>query len=146
MRTVADTGPLLSALNRRDEAHRLAASIVTELGRDLLVPVPVLTEVDHMVRDRVGSAAARTFLAAVLAGEHTVVHPSNRVLRRAAAIDSRYASLDLGLVDSTVMALAEPDDLPILTFDFADFRAAAPERGWWNLVVDEARYRAAVGR
>jgi hypothetical protein len=38
------------------------------------------------------------------------------------------------------MAFAERHDLPILTFDFRDFRATAPERGDWRLVVDESRY------
>jgi len=33
------------------------------------------------------------------------------------------------------MALAERDDLPILTFDFRDFRATQPRRGYWRLVV-----------
>jgi hypothetical protein len=38
------------------------------------------------------------------------------------------------------MALAERHDLPILTFDFEHFRATRPRRGYWRLVVDEARY------
>jgi hypothetical protein len=41
------------------------------------------------------------------------------------------------------MAYAERHELPILTFDFHDFRAATPERGHWRLVVDEQRYRDA---
>ena len=47
-----------------------------------------------------------------------------RLFARAAVIDRRYAALDLGLVDAAVMAIAESEDVPILTFDFRDFRAA----------------------
>jgi len=43
------------------------------------------------------------------------------------------------------MALAERKDLPVLTFDFEDFRATTPKRGHWDLVVDEARYRDSTG-
>lgn len=144
MKVVCDTAPLLAAINRRDQAHLLAASLVTELGRDLLIPEPVLVEVDHLVRARVGARAARVFLAEVAAGVHTVVAGTPRLFRRAVDIDAKFADLDLGLVDAVVMAVAERDDLPILTFDFADFRAAPPEGGWWQLVVDEDRYRASV--
>ncbi len=63
---------------------------------------------------------------------------------RAAEIDERYRDLDLGFVDAAIMAYAERHDLPILTFDFEDFRAAPPEDGYWRLVVDEERYREAV--
>ena len=67
MRVVCDTGPLLSATDRRDPAHGLAASLVTALGRDLLVPDPVIGEVDHLMRARLGSDVARLFLQSLAA-------------------------------------------------------------------------------
>jgi hypothetical protein len=42
------------------------------------------------------------------------------------------------------MAYAERHELPILTFDFEDFRAAPPESGYWRLVIDESRYANAT--
>lgn len=141
MRVVADTGPLVAAANRRDRAHRLAAALVTRLGRDLVVPVPVMVETDQLLRARVGGGSARLFLEGLAAGEHDVAFLSAGLLRRAVEIDSRYADLDLGLTDASVMAYAERHDVPILTFDFEDFRATAPARGHWRLVVDESRYR-----
>jgi len=145
VKVVADTGPLVAAANRRDRAHGLAAALVTRLGRDLLVPVPVMVETDQLLRARVGAESARMFLAGLAAGEHPVVFLSAGPLRRAVEIDARYADLDLGLTDASVMAYAELHDLPILTFDFEDFRATTPARGYWRLVVDEARYRDATG-
>lgn len=145
MKVVADTGPLLAAANRRDRALALAAALVTGLGRDLVVPAPVVVEVDHLLRSRVGPPAVRAFLAAIVAGEHTVVFSSPGLLRAAVAIDRRFADLDLGLADASVMALAERDSPPILTFDFEDFRATTPSTGFWHLVVDETRYRDAAG-
>jgi predicted nucleic acid-binding protein len=143
---VADTGPLVAAANRRDKAHELSAALVTELGRDLVVPEPVLVETDQLLRARVGARAARLFLAAIVDGEHAVAFLSAGALRRAAEIDARFGGLDLGLVDAAVMAYAERHDLPILTFDFEHFRAAGPPGGYWRLVVDESRYAESTGR
>ena len=117
---------------------------MTELGRDLLVPEPVLVEVDQLLRSRVGSRAARLFLEAIVAGEHSVVNISPGLLRRAVELDAAFADLDLGYVDAAVMAIAERDVLPVLTFDFGHFRATRPDHGYWQLVIDEHRYHAHV--
>jgi predicted nucleic acid-binding protein len=131
---------LVAAANRRDEGHALAASLVTDLGRDLLIPDPVIVEVDQLLRSRMGGHSARLFLGALAAGEHTVVQLSPAVLRRAVAIDAAFADLELGYADSAVMAIAEREALPILTFDFTHFPATRPAHGYWNLVIDEHRY------
>lgn len=144
MRVVVDTGPLVAAANRRDQAHDLAAALVTELGRDLLIPSPVLVETDHLLRTRVGVRSARSFLRAVAAGEHAVGYLTPELLRRAAQIDEHFEALDLGLTDAAVMATAEREQTPVLTFDFEDFRAAPSEQGPWRLVVDESRYHDSV--
>jgi predicted nucleic acid-binding protein len=102
----------------------------------------VIVEVDQLVRLRLGSHAARLFLQSVAAGEHTVVNLSPGLLRRAVQIDAAFADLDLGYTDAAVMAVAECDRLPVLTFDFAHFRATHSESGFWQLVIDEHRYRA----
>jgi predicted nucleic acid-binding protein len=136
---------LLAATNRRDQAHRIAAELVTRLGRDLLVPVPVVVETDQLLRGRVGAHAARLFLAALAAGEHEIAYLSTGLLRRAVEIDAGFGGLNLGFADAAVMAVAERHDLPILTFDFEHFRATRPRRGYWRLVVDEARYADSAG-
>jgi predicted nucleic acid-binding protein len=140
MQTVADTGPIVSAADPRDEAHELAAALVSALGRDLVVPDTVMVEVDYLLRARVGLRPARAFLSTLVAGEHSSAFLTPGLLRRAVEIDARYESLDLGLVDASVMAYADRHDLPVLTFDFDHFRAAPPPGGHWRLVVDEARY------
>ena len=132
---------MLAATHRNDPAHELAAVLVTALGRDLIVLSTVTVEVDHLLRTRLGARAARSFLSSVSEGDYTAAFLSPRLLVRATEIDAHYAGLDLGFVDASVMAYAERHDLPILTFDFEDFRAAPPPRGYWRLVVDERRYR-----
>lgn len=142
---MADTGPLVAAANRPDRAHRLSAALVTKLGRELLVPDPVLVEVDQLLRARLGPRVARLFLRSLVAGDHSVAFMTSGLLERAVEFDSQYADLDLGIADGAVMAYAERHDLPILTFDFEHFRATKPAAGFWQLVVDESRYAEAVG-
>lgn len=144
MRVVADTGPLVAAANRRDQAHDLAAALVIELGRDLVIPAPVLVETDHLLRARAGVRSARSLLRAVATGEHAVTYLTPELLRRAVEIDGRFDALDLGLTDAAVMAIAEREQTPVLTFDFEDFRAAPSEQGPWRLVVDESRYQDSI--
>ncbi len=131
-------------MNARERSHRAATYFVSSFGRSLVVPLPIVAEVDYMLRTRVGARAAHTFLAAIATGEHEVAFLSPGLLRRAVEIDRRYADLDLGLADASVMGVAERHELPILTFDFADFRAAAPSDGAWSLVVDEAQLESAI--
>jgi predicted nucleic acid-binding protein len=115
LRVISDTGRLVAAANRRDQAHGLAAALVTELRRDLLLPEPVIVEADQLLRSRVGSQSARLFLASIAAGEHSVVNVSPRLLQRAVELDTAFADLDLGYTDAAVMALAEREHLPVLT-------------------------------
>jgi predicted nucleic acid-binding protein len=101
--------------------------------------------VDHLLRSRNDRRSARLFLASLAEGELPVAFLTPGLLRRAAELDAQYADLDLGLVDASVMAIAERHDLPILTFDFAHFRATKPARGHWRLVVSEEQLRRSIG-
>lgn len=144
MRVVADTGPLVSAANPRDRANRLARTLLDHGRENVLVPLPVLAEADYMVRTRSGAGAARRLLRDVAGGLHTAVFMTAGLLRRAAEIDAQYADLGLGVVDACVMAYAERHQLPILTFDFAHFRAAPPAKGHWRMIVDEHGFAEAT--
>lgn len=144
---VADTGPLVAAADRSDEAHRLASALVMGAGSRLLVPDAVAAEADLLIRRRAGHAAAREFLKALAGGVPRRVSLAETLFARSVEIDRRYADLGLGLADASVMALAEAEGAAILTFDFEHFRAAPrPDGGPWRLVVDEAHYLRDTGR
>jgi predicted nucleic acid-binding protein len=137
LNVVCDTGPLIAAADRRSRPHPLAAALINELGRGLILLDVVLAEADYLLRSRVSVASARHLLDAVVAGAHSPAFLSPGLLRRATELDKRHADLGLGLVDASIMAYAERHDLPILTFDFRDFRATTSERGPWRLVLNE---------
>jgi uncharacterized protein len=143
---LVDSGPLIASMDRRDFAHGAAVHLMSQLRRDAVVPTPVLVEVDHILGSRAGSAAARKFQRAIAGGVHEVAYLSAGLLRRAVELDHRYADLGLGFVDTCVMAIAERHELPILTFDFADFRATESAQGPWRLAIDEHVYRSVTER
>jgi len=143
-KVLIDTGPLVSAVDADDPAHAMASTVLNRLRRGAIVPSPVLVEVDHLVRRRVGGEAARRFLGTMARGAHEIAYMSSGLTRRAAEMDSRYADLSLGFVDASVMAIAERHDLPVFTFDFRDFRATESAVGPWRLAVDERLYAREV--
>jgi predicted nucleic acid-binding protein len=110
----------------------------------LVVLDSVAIELDQMLRSRISSRAARAFARALVRGEHKAAFLTPGLLERATEIDQRYADLDLGLVDASVMAYAERHHLPVLTFDFKHFRTTAPATGHWRLVMDESQYARAT--
>ena len=134
---MCDTGPLFAAAYRTDQQHRVAAGLIERLGRGLILLDTVLAETDNLMRRRGAAHSARGLLAATVSGAHRTAFLSPGLLRRAAELDAHYADLNLGLVDASIMAYAERHDLPILTFDFRDFRATKSARGPWRLVLSE---------
>jgi hypothetical protein len=145
LKVLVDTGPLLAALDRRDPAYEMAGAAMKRLRRNAIVPSPVVVEVDHLARKRVGSDSARTFLKHIAHGSHEVAYMTAGLMQRATELDRRYADLNLGVVDGCVMAIAERHHLPIFTFDFRDFRATESAHGPWRLAVDERLYAREVG-
>lgn len=142
MTVVADTGPLVAFVRRDERSHGLAARLIAEFGSELLIPDAVVVEAALLLRGRVSPRAARAFLEDVATGVLQRVSLEPSLFRRAVEYERTHADLDLGIVDACVMALAEAKRASILTFDFADFRATRPLRGgYWQLVIDEDRFR-----
>ncbi len=146
MKVLVDTGPLVSAIDTKDPACDMAVTVLESLRRNAIVPSPVVVEVDHLARKRVGDDAARRFLKTVAGGGHEIAYVTAGLMRRAVEIDRSYSDLNLGVVDGCVMALAERHELPIFTFDFRDFRATESATGPWRLAIDEHVFQREVGR
>lgn len=91
-------------------------------ARARYVPGLVLAEVDYFMRDE--RAAMRAFIDDIADGAFTYAPPTLDQLSRAAAIDRRFEDLRLGLVDATVIALAETIGVRrLLTRDLRHFSA-----------------------
>jgi uncharacterized protein len=130
MAIIADSGGIYGLYDRRDSFHAgLRAAIERERDR-LVIPAPILGEIDYLLRIRLGTSALLQFLADIEAGSFEVENLTQTDLRRCAALLKKYADLDLGLCDAAVVAVAERLGASgILTVDERDFRAIRPARG-----------------
>ncbi|MBI4419985.1 MAG: PIN domain-containing protein [Gemmatimonadetes bacterium] len=93
-----------------------------ERARARYVPDLVLSELDYFLRDERPAMAA--FMEDLASGAFTYAPPMLHHLARAMEIDRQYADLRLGLVDASIVALAEQTGIRRLaTRDLRDFAA-----------------------
>ena len=101
---ICDTGALLDYLVESAPDHWLFRNAIDQ-ARTRYVPGLVLAEVDYFLRDE--RRAMHVFMQDVARGAFTYAPPTVGQLSRAMEIDRRFEDLSLGLVDSSVVALAE---------------------------------------
>jgi predicted nucleic acid-binding protein len=124
---ILDTGPLLAALDAADPDHARCAPLLGDSREDLVVPLLVLAELDHWCHERLGAHVWLAFLEDLLEGAYRVEQPSPADLRRCHELQSTYDTLALGVVDASVIALAERlGETRIATLDNRHFSAVRP--------------------
>jgi predicted nucleic acid-binding protein len=130
MAIVADSGAVYGLYDRRDASHAGIRAAV-EKARDILVlPAPILGEIDYLLRVRLGNVALLRFLADIQEGAFSIEQVTLADLRRCASLIAKYHDLDLGLADASVVAVAERIGTDrILTVDLRDFRTLRSARG-----------------
>jgi predicted nucleic acid-binding protein len=83
-----------------------------------------------MVRRRGGPAAGRSFLEDLSQGRFQMENLDREELTLALETHNRYADLNLGLTDLSVVVLAHRHRTTrLLTFDLRDFRTVTPLQG-----------------
>jgi hypothetical protein len=103
---VVDTGVLYASADEDDAHHLACATLLSRHPGPLLVPVPVITETSWLIETRLGPAAEARFLRATR-GELSRVDLLDQDWDRAIELVETYAELGLGLVDASVVAVAE---------------------------------------
>src|SRR5262245_58902564 len=101
---ICDTGALLDYLVESAPDHRLFRNAIDQ-ARTRYVPALVLAEVDYFLRDE--RRAMQVFMQDLARGAFTYAPSTVGQLSRAIDVDRRFADLGLGLVDGSVVALAE---------------------------------------
>lgn len=127
MALILDTGPLLAAIDAADPDHGACAALLREVTEDLVVPTLVLAELEYWCGRRLGAGAWLTFLDDVIAGAFRVECPTTADLERCRGLQDQYADLSLGVVDASVIALAERiGERRIATLDHRHFGVVRP--------------------
>lgn len=126
MALIVDTGPLFAALYTRDRDHAACAALLGEAD-ELLVPAPVLVETEWLVTSRLGPAAFDALYDDVVTGGITVADLTRPLWRRVRDLCRQYVNLPLGLVDASVVAVAEAlGSTRIATLDRRHFTTVRP--------------------
>jgi predicted nucleic acid-binding protein len=123
---IADTGGLLRALARTPEGKASFPEYQKVLigASAVIVPGLVLAEVDYFLRGE--RKVMRKLIAEIFdpATRYEYELPLPSDIARALELDARFRELSLGLVDGTVVAVAERRQVyRVLTTDRRDFSA-----------------------
>jgi len=101
---ICDTGALIDYLVESAPDHRLFRNAIDQ-ARTRYIPGLVLAEVDYFLHDE--RRAMQVFMQDLGRGAFTYAQPTVGQLSRAMEVDRRFEDLALGLVDGSIVALAE---------------------------------------
>jgi uncharacterized protein len=119
-RAVADTGPLVAIIRKREKAHRKCVAALKLIRPPLLTCWPVLTEAAWLLRGEPGATKALGSL--VQSGSVKLVELDEAALHWIVAFLERYASVGAQMADAAVMYIAEREGIDtVFTLDRRDF-------------------------
>jgi len=124
---IVDTGILYAMADRDDRWHERVKAYLQTQTDILIVPVTVLPEVCYLLNTYIGQDAERSFVISLLQGEMKVENLTADDLRRTSNLLEQYSGANIGLVDATVVAVAERLKIRrILTTDRRHFSLIRP--------------------
>ena len=127
MALVIDTGVLYAALDRDDRAHRRCRSLLEATSERLVLPSPILPEVDYWVAKHLGPGAMVALLRDIEARAFHVEDLVREDYRRVSEILDRYDDQDVGFVDAAVLAVTERlGERKLATLDHRHFSVLRP--------------------
>ena len=98
---------LYAYYDRSDAWHARAVALIRDEAGGLIVPAPVIPEVDHLLGHRPGAKARLVFYRGLADGDYVIADLPIDRCERVVELNQRFADLDLGFVDGAVVAIAE---------------------------------------
>jgi predicted nucleic acid-binding protein len=114
-------------MDRADQDHDACARLLETTDEQVIVPSPVLVEVDWLAGQRLQPGAFLAFLADIDAGRLRIVDVQAEDYRRIRELFDRYRDLPLGFVDAAVLAVVERlKETKLATLDHRHFSIVRP--------------------
>ena len=114
-------------MDRSDIDHESCARLLSAASEPLLVPAPVLVEVDWLAGSRLGARAFVALLADIDRNALAIVDLVRSDYERVRQLLSQYADLSLRFVDAAVLAIVERfGERKLATLDHRHFAALRP--------------------
>ena len=124
---ILDTGPLYASLDRSDQDHLVCRTLIESTDETLVIPAPVLVEIDYLIQRRLHPGALVALLRDIEDGAYAVEGLERSDYTRVRQICDRHRDADIGFVDAAVLAIVERLDEPKLaSFDHQHFCALRP--------------------
>jgi predicted nucleic acid-binding protein len=125
---VVDTGVLLAVADGDDAHHDACEALLGAYpGDQLVVPTPVIVEISWLIEDHLGPAAEAAFLRSFAASELSRIDLDGTDWERVVELVETYADMRLGLVDASVVSVAERLGISrIATLNRRDFTVVRP--------------------
>ena len=126
---LVDTNVLLAAADTSAPEHPQCAALLDE-RTDLVVTTPVATECAWMIESRLGVTAEAAFVTSIATGELARIDLTDTDWARCVELIATYHDLGLGLVDASIIAVAERlGQTTIATMNHRDFTVVRPANG-----------------
>ena len=124
---IVDTNVLVAMASARDTLHRAAMDLIESLEPGQLVLPTVLAEACFLINQRNGVATEVALLESFGDGDSTLGEMLPDDLARMAGLVQRYATLDIGATDASIVAVAERMGIDtVATFDRWHFSVVRP--------------------
>jgi len=107
MALICDTGPLYAAMDRADREHEPCVRLLSSTKEEVIIPSPVLTELDWLAGQRLQPEPFLNLLADIEAGTIRIADLLPADYSRVRELVDRYRDLPLGFVDAAVLAVVE---------------------------------------
>jgi uncharacterized protein len=127
-RVLADTGPIVAILSRRDQYHKICLDALRDLPGPLFTCWPVITEVAWLLRR--DSNAIQQLLGSIDIGLFEMLTLTTADAKPIAAIMKKYRDIRIQLADASLVHLAARDGVDtVFTLDRRDFSVYRLPRG-----------------
>lgn len=114
-------------MDRNDRHHGVCAALLSDTAEEVLVPAPVLVEIEWLTRRRLDARSFDVLMRDVKAGLLRIVDLTRVDYGRAGELVAMYADFPLGFVDAAVLAVVERlGERKLATLDHRHFRAIRP--------------------
>jgi hypothetical protein len=107
MALVLDTGVIYAALDESDSDHKRCAALIANSEETLIVPSPVLVELDYWLRKNATIDVWLAFAEDVQSAAYTLWPADASIVLAAAQLQGRFADQGLGFVDAAVFCSCE---------------------------------------
>jgi uncharacterized protein len=104
---ILDTGAILALYDSSDDWHERMMTVLEFEPGPLYLPTLVIAETDYLLGKRLGEKVRLAFLEDIAAGVYETVELPNGSYQHILELNQKYATLELGVVDASVVVLSQ---------------------------------------